>query len=132
MISHDRRPGRTYGPSVRDALIALWDASDQPCSKRLVVMIPLLLPALERHVRLELSAGERLLILTVSAATIDRLLSAAKIGAVGERRRHAGFSTAVRRQALVRAFNDWGSPPPRYCEADLVAHGGMLVCRRLH
>jgi hypothetical protein len=121
------RRGRTYGPSVRDALIALWDASDRLCSKRLVVMIPLLLPALERHGRLKLSANERALLLKVSAATIDRLLSDVKIAAAGGRRRRAGFSTAVRRQVPVRTFNDWGSPPPGYCEADLVAHGGMSV-----
>ncbi|MCK1496713.1 transposase family protein [Bradyrhizobium sp. 188] len=61
----------------------------------------------------------------MSAATIDRLLSEVK--AAGGRRRWAGFSSAKRRQVLVRTFNDWGTPPPGYCEADLVAHGGMSV-----
>ena len=122
-----RRRGRTYGASVRDALITLWDASDRVCSKRLVVMIPLLLPALERHGRLKLSADERASILKVSAATIDRLLSDVRIAAAGGRRRRAGFSSAVRQQVPVRTFNDWGSPRPGYCEADLVAHGGMSV-----
>jgi Integrase core domain len=122
-----RRRGRTYGSSIRDALIALWDASDRLCSKRLVAMIPFLLPALERHGRFNLSAEERSLVLKVSAATIDRLLSEVKIAAAGGRRRRAGFSSAVRRQVPVRTFNDWGTPPPGYCEADLVAHGGMSV-----
>jgi len=122
-----RRRGRTYGASVRDALIVLWDASDRLCSKRLLAMIPFLLPALERHGRLELSADERRLILKVSAATIDRLLSDVRNAAAGGRRRRAGFSSAVRREVPVRTFNDWGSPPPGYCEADLVAHGGMSV-----
>jgi hypothetical protein len=45
----------------------------------------------------------------------------------GGRRRRAGFSSAVRRQVPVRTFNDWGRPPPGYCEADLVAHGGTSV-----
>jgi hypothetical protein len=27
----------------------------------------------------------------------------------------------------VRTFNDWGRPPPGYCEADLVTHGGTSV-----
>ncbi|MBV9561683.1 MAG: transposase family protein, partial [Bradyrhizobium sp.] len=122
-----RRRSRTYGASIRVALIVLWDASDRLCSKRLVAMIPFLLPALERHGRLKLSADERSLVLKVSAATIDRLLSDVKIAAAGGRRRQAGFSSAVRRQVPVRTFNDWGSPPPGYCEADLVAHGGMSV-----
>ncbi|WP_247469079.1 transposase family protein [Bradyrhizobium sp. 137] len=76
---------------------------------------------------MKLSADERSLVLKVSAATIDRLLSDVKIAAAGGRRRLAGFSSAVRRQVPVRTFNDWGSPPPGYCEADLVAQGGMSV-----
>jgi hypothetical protein len=119
-------PGRarsTYG-SIRDAVIALWEASDRICGKRLVVMIPILLPALERHGRLKLSKDERALALGVSAATIDRLLGPVKIIAAGGRRRRAGFSSAVRRQVPVRTFNDWGNPVPGYCEVDLVAHAG--------
>jgi Integrase core domain len=121
------RRHRTYGPSIQDALMAFWDASDRLCGKRLAVMIPLLLPALERHGRLKLCPDERALVLRASAATIDRLLSAVKIVAAGGRRRRAGFSSAVRRQVPVRTFNDWGTPPPGYCEADLVAHGGTSV-----
>jgi hypothetical protein len=64
-------------------LIALWEASDRLCGKRLVVMIPTLLPALERHGRLKLRADERPLVLRVSAATIDRLLGEVKIAAAG-------------------------------------------------
>jgi hypothetical protein len=37
-------------------------------------MIPALLPALERHGRLTMSGNERVLLLSVSAATIDRML----------------------------------------------------------
>jgi hypothetical protein len=70
-VSAQRRH-RTYGRSIRDALIALWEASDRLCGKRLVIMIPTLLPALERHGRLKLCADERPLVLRVSAATIDR------------------------------------------------------------
>jgi hypothetical protein len=97
---------RTYGTSIRDALIALWEASD----RLLAVMIPTLLPALERHGRLNLGTCERALVLRASAATIDRLLADVKIAAAGGRRRRAGFSSAVRRQVPVRTFNDWGAP----------------------
>ncbi|MDI4238494.1 transposase, partial [Bradyrhizobium sp. Arg237L] len=41
-----RRP--TDGAPIRDALVALWEASDRICGKRLKVMIPTLLPSLER------------------------------------------------------------------------------------
>ena len=50
---------RHYSNTVRDALIAFWEASDGVCGKRLKPMIPVLLPALERHGRLELSDIDR-------------------------------------------------------------------------
>ena len=40
-----RQRRRRYGATVKDALMALWEASDRVCGKRLVVMIPALLPA---------------------------------------------------------------------------------------
>jgi hypothetical protein len=83
LSAQPRQRRRTYGPSIRDALITLWEASDRLCGKRLTIMIPTLLPALERHDRLKLSAGERVLVLKASAATIDRLLSEVKIAAAG-------------------------------------------------
>ena len=49
-----RQRSRTYGATIRDALVALWEASDRICGKRLKVMIPTLLPSLERHGRLKL------------------------------------------------------------------------------
>jgi hypothetical protein len=47
---------RRYGMEVREAVIVLWGASDRICSKRLKPLIPALLPALERHGRLTLTA----------------------------------------------------------------------------
>ena len=49
-----RQRSPTYGATIRDALVALWEASDRICGKRLKVMIPTLLPSLERHGRLKL------------------------------------------------------------------------------
>ena len=122
-----RHRGRRYDGATKDALKALWEASDRVCGKRLVVMIPTLLPVLERHGGLQLGNGERRLLLSVSAATIDRLLGDVRVAAAGGRRRRAGFYSAIRRQVPIRAFNDWKSPPPGFCEIDMVAHhaGGM-------
>jgi hypothetical protein len=113
--------------AVRDALTALWEASDRVCGKRLVVMIPLLLPSLERHGRLQFGESARRLVLSVSAATIDRLLGDVKVAAAGGRRRRAGFYSAIRREVPIRTFNDWKDPPPGFCEIDMVAHGGTSV-----
>jgi Integrase core domain len=118
--------GRKYS-SVRDALIALWEASDRVCGKRLVAMIPALLPSLARHGRLQPTSEERRLLLSVSAATIDRMLVDVKVAAAGGRRRRVGFYSAIRREVPIRTFNDWGAPPPGFCEIDMVAHGGTSV-----
>ena len=42
-------PRCRYGDAVRHVLVALWEASDRVCSKRLQPLISVLLPALERH-----------------------------------------------------------------------------------
>lgn len=103
--------------SVRDALIALWEASDRVCGKRLVAMIPALLLALERHGRLQLAESERALILSVSAATVDRMLVDMRITAGGGRRRRVGFYSAIRREVPIRTLSDWKNPPPGFCVA---------------
>ena len=113
-----------YGPEVREALVALWEASDRLCSKRLKPLIPILLPALERHGRLELNTELRDKLLMVSAATMDRLLSEVRVVARGGQRRRAGMSSAVRRSVPVRTFGDWNDPLPGYVEVDFVAHSG--------
>jgi hypothetical protein len=122
-----RERKRKYNVTTKDALIALWEASDRVCGKRLKVMIPILLPALERNGRLQLDDPDRVLVLAVSAATIDRLLGNVKLAASGGKRRRAGFSSAIRREVPIRTFNDWNNPPPGFCEVDMVAHGGTSV-----
>jgi hypothetical protein len=119
-----RRGPRCYGADVREGLIALWEASDRVCSKRLKPLIPVLLPALERHGRLVIDAALRALLMQISPASMDRLLSEVRLVARGGRRRRAGFSSAVRRSVPVRTFGDWNDPPPGFVEVDFVAHSG--------
>src|SRR5436190_12280609 len=126
-VEAPRERRRKYGATIKDALTALWEASDRVCGKRLKVMIPTLLPALEQHGRLQLGQPDRDRVLAISAATIDRRLVDVKIAASGGRRRRAGFYSAIRRESPIRTFNDWGSPPPGFCEIDMVAHGGTSV-----
>jgi hypothetical protein len=61
-------------------------------------------------------------VLSVSAATIDRLLGEVNVAAAGGRRRRAGFYSAIRREVPIRTFNDGKEPVPGFCEADIVAH----------
>lgn len=65
-------------------------AADRICSKRLKPVVPVLLPALERHGRLVLSAEVRNGLLAISPASMDRLLIEVRLVSRGGRRRRAG------------------------------------------
>ena len=119
-----RRPSVRYGPAVRDALKVLWEVSDRVCSKRLKAMVPILLPALIRHGRIEADAALQERLSVVSPATIDRLLAPIRLAAAKGRRRAAGQSSAIRRAVPIRTFGDWNDPAPGYVEVDFVAHCG--------
>jgi hypothetical protein len=93
------------------------------CGKRLKPLLPVLLPALERHGHISLAPALREHLLAVSASTIDRMLSGARASA-GGRRARAKATPAVRRRIPVRTFADWHDPEPGFVEADLVVHCG--------
>jgi hypothetical protein len=114
---------RLYDEAVRQALLVFWEASDRVCGKRLKPLLPVLLPALERHGHLNLDPKVRTHVLAVSASTIDRILSGARASA-GGRRTRAKTTPVVRRSIPVRTFADWHEPVPGFVEADLVVHCG--------
>lgn len=115
-----------YGEAVRQAIVMLWEASDRVCGKRLRPLLPVLIPALERHGHLRLDDHVREQLLVVSAATIDRMLSGPRASA-GRRRRRTHSTPALRRSVPVHTFADAREPVPGFVEADLVAHGGETM-----
>jgi len=124
-----RRPRASqYTPAVKRELLTIWKASDFLCGKRLAPFIGPLLEALERcgEIDLRLAPAIRERLLTISAASIDRLLSSEK------RPRFKGHvltkpGTLLRQQIPVRTFADWkeSEQRPGFCEVDLVAHCGQ-------
>jgi hypothetical protein len=122
--SRPRPERRIYDDAVRDALVVLWEAADRICGKRLKPLVPLLLPAMERHGHLLLDERVRSLLLRISAASIDRVLAPIRVAGSGGRCRRNGHSSAVRRSVPIRTYADWNDPAPGYMEADLVAHSG--------
>jgi len=118
-----RRPS-LYDEAVRGALIVLWEASDRVCGKRLKALLPILVPALERNGHLNLDEQLRPKILTMSAATIDRLLRMPR--SVMQTRRAPRATPEPRRRIKLRTFADWHEPPPGSMEMDLVAHCGAV------
>jgi hypothetical protein len=65
---------RQYGLEVQHALFLVWHAANRICAKRLIPFLPILIEALERHEHLHISEECRRQLLSMSAATADRLL----------------------------------------------------------
>lgn len=113
-----------YDEAARATLIVLWEASDRVCGKRLKALLPILLPAMERNGHLKLDKEIRSKILSMSAATIDRLLRLPKNAT--RTRKPARAAPEPRRRIKMRTFADWNEPPPGSMEMDLVAHCGEV------
>lgn len=111
-----------YDEAARAALVVLWEASDRVCGKRLRALLPILLPALERHGHLRLNESIRSKVLAMSAATIDRALRAPR--SATRLRKPRPVVPEPRRRVRMRTFADWDEPPPGSMEMDLVAHCG--------
>ena len=77
-------------------LVVLGEASDRLCGKRLKALLPVLVPAMERHGHLQLDALVRHRLLAMSAATMDRLLRAMRERG-GSGRRRSGAVNGIRR-----------------------------------
>src|SRR6266581_2255425 len=117
---------RHYGPDVQHALFLVWHAANCICAKRLIPYLPTLVEALERHEHLHLTEECRSQLLSMSAATADRLLrSQRKGGQRGLSTTRAG--TLLKQQIPIRTFEDWNETRPGFLEADLVAHCGADI-----
>jgi len=82
---------------------------------------------MERHGHLSLSAEVRARLLSISSATVDRLLYPIRQG-----ERPAGLGTTkpgalLKNQIAIRTFTEWNDGKPGFMEADLVAHCGNYV-----
>jgi hypothetical protein len=117
---------RQYGPDVQHALFLVWHAATRICTKRLIPFLPTLLEALERHEHLHLTEECRKQLLSMSAATADRLLaSQRKLDRPSLSTTRAG--TLLKQQIPIRTFQEWNEARPGFLEADLVAHCGTDI-----
>jgi hypothetical protein len=119
-----RRRRRIYGEDVKRVLIRLWKLLDYLCGKRLVAALPAAIEALERHGELKLTEELRRKLISISAATIDRLLASEKKKLQLKGRSRTKPGTLLRQQIRIRTFADWDDARPGFVEVDLVAHEG--------
>ena len=118
-----RLGAQIYDDQFRHVLIKIWNTANQVCSKRLVPFIPDLVVAMERHGHLRVSEELRRKLMTVSAATVDRILQPERSRqSLGLSQTKAG--TLLKNKVQVRTFADWNNVIPGFFEVDLVAHCG--------
>jgi hypothetical protein len=109
---------------IVEPLEQVWAASNFLCGKRLAPFMPTLLSALKAHGEIEVTPEEERLLLSVSAATIDRLLSRARKGITPKGRSTTKPGTLLKHKIAIRTFADWNESVPGFLEIDLVAHCG--------
>ena len=121
-----RRPkARKYDRKVFFALRKIWIISDCICGKRLAPLLPEIIPALEKFKEIQLDKETREKLLSISPATIDRMLTKTRESYQLKK----GFSTTkpgtlLKQQIPIRTFTDWDDKRPGFFEIDLVAHCG--------
>lgn len=115
---------RCYGMALMEALVEVWQVSDRLCGKLLKPVMPDLLLSLEQHGELTVSEEVRSQLLTVSPASIDRLLRIHKRDAVRQPHRKPPSPSSLKSQVPVRTWGEWVDVKPGSVQADLVLHCG--------
>jgi len=123
-----RKPrGRTYGYDTLKVLISVWRLAGMPSGKYLAATMDLWLPKLQAFGELNekrLTPAVRTQLLTVSGATIDRLLKPTKDAAKPKGLCATRPGPLLRNSITVRKAGDEHEQAPGFIEADLVVHCG--------
>ena len=115
---------RRYDQEVLKALRQIWYVFDFMCAKRLVVVLRTMLPVLDSFGEIPLSDQVRAKLLSISAATIDRLLQPERVRLQIKGRTHTKPGSLLKHQIPIRTFADWNEQEPGFFEIDLVGHDG--------
>ena len=83
-----------------------------------------MLPTLVSFGEIQVSAEVRAKLLTISAATIDRLLAPERNRLRLKGRSRTKPGTLLKHQIPIRTFADWDEQEPGFFKIDLVAHDG--------
>ena len=87
-------------------------------------ILPSLIESLEGHGHLQLDLDLKSKLLSISPASIDRMLKPVRKTAGSSRRRNPRRRNRHHKMVPIRTFADWHGPQPGYLEIDLVAHCG--------
>ncbi len=127
-----RRPrkerARIYGHEVFMPLKQVWEIMDFISGKRLKAALPEVVPRLIALREVKVSKTVERLLVTMSAATIDRMLQPEREKHMLKGRARTKPGTLLKHQVPIRTFADWDEAKPGFLEMDLVAHDGGVGC----
>ncbi len=128
-----RKPrARTYGYDTLKVLVEVWTLIGEPCGKYLAPIMAATLAQLEAFGELDkvagrLTAAVRVQLVTMSPATIDRMLKPTKDARYPAAKSATRPGATLRSSIMVRQSMDEMEQAPGFFEIDLVAHCGHTL-----
>ena len=113
-----------YGPDVIAALTVCWTVLGMPAGKRLAPMLAELVAVLRHFGELVIDEDTAALLVSMSAATIDRRLASERAKYQLKGRCATKPGSLLKSQIPVRTWADWNDARPGFVEIDLVCHDG--------
>lgn len=113
-----------YGSDVIAALRFCWAVLGAPAGKRLAAVLPDLVPTLRRFGELSIDDATAELLVSMSAATIDRRLAEDRRRLDPKGRAHTKPGSLLKSQIPIRTWAQWDDAAPGFVEIDLVGHEG--------
>ncbi len=113
-----------YGDDVIAALIRCWVVLERPAGKRLAPMLTELVAVLRRFGELIIDDATAELLVSMSAATIDRRLADERAKCTIRGRVGTKPGSLLKSQIPVRTWAEWNEAVPGFVEIDTVFHDG--------
>jgi Integrase core domain len=114
----------TYGPEVIVALTRCWTVLGMPAGKRLAPMLGELVVVLRHFRELTVDDATAALLVSMSAATIDRRLAEERARCTIRGRVGTKPGSLLKSQIPVRTWAEWDDAAPGFVEIDTVFHDG--------
>ena len=118
---------RIYDYEIFVSLKKIWMIADNICGKRLKPFLPELISVLERKREMSLKKNVKEKLLSISSATIDRMLVGARRQYKLKGRSTTKPGTLLKHSIQIRTYADWDDSRPGFFETDLVAFCGDNV-----
>ena len=122
-----KRVGKSRYTVIATPLKKLWGIANFACGKRLVGMLPSYIETLTRDKELFLADKQKELLITISAATIERMIKDERKKVFGKGKSTTKPGTLLKHQIAIHVFTKWSDRKPGFGEIDLVAHCGVTA-----